>query len=62
MINSILEQKQANSIVLANDHKNWHHMPTDQEVLVLGTVVLVLRPLSIFTDALFLVKNTSPLL
>ena len=62
MIDRILEQQQANSTVLANDSKNWHHMPTDQEVSVLETVVLVLRPLSIFTDALFLVKITSPLL
>ena len=37
---------------MANDCKNWHHMPTDQEVSVLETVVSVVRPLSIFTDAL----------
>ena len=59
MIGRILEQQQANSTVLANDRKNWHHMPTDQEVSVLETVVLVLRLLSIFTDALFLVKYSS---
>ena len=47
MIDRILEQQQANSIALANDCKNWHLMPTDQEVSVLETVVLVLRPLSI---------------
>ena len=52
MIDRILEQQQAISAVLANDRKNWHHMPTDQEVSVLETVVSVLRPLSIFTDAL----------
>ena len=52
MIDRILEQQQAISAVLANDHKNWHHMPTDQEVSVLETVVSVLSPLSIFTDAL----------
>ena len=40
MIDRILEQQQANSIVLANDYKDWHHMPTDQEVSVLETVVL----------------------
>ena len=30
MIDWILEQQQAISAVLANDHKNWHHMPTVQ--------------------------------
>ena len=40
MIDRILEQQQVNSTVLANDRKNWHHMPTDQEVSVLETVVL----------------------
>ena len=52
MIDGILEQQQATSAVLANDRKNWHHMPTDQEVSVLETVVSVLSPLSILTDAL----------
>ena len=52
MIDRILEQQQAVSAVLANDRKNWHHMPTDQEVSVLETVASVLRPLSVFTDAL----------
>ena len=61
MIDRILEQQEANSTVLANDRNNWYHMPTDQDILVLETMALVLRPLSIFTDALFLVKNT-PLL
>ena len=37
MIDRILEQQQVISAVLANDHKNWHHMPTDQEVSVLET-------------------------
>ena len=52
MIDRILEQQKAVSAVLANDRKNWHHMPTDQEVSVLETVASVLRPLSVFTDAL----------
>ena len=52
MIDRILEQQQAVSAVLANDRKNWHHMPTDQEFSVLETVISVLKPLSIFTDAL----------
>ena len=51
-IDRTLEQQQAVSAILAKDPKNWHHMPTDQEVSVLETVVSVLRPLSIFTDAL----------
>ena len=46
MIDIILEQQQAVSAVLANDRKNWHHMPTDQEFSVLETVVSVLKPLS----------------
>ena len=49
---SILEQQQAIRVVLANDCKNLHHMPIDHNVSVLETVVSVLRPLSIFTDAL----------
>ena len=52
MIDRILEQQQAISAVFANDRKNWQHMPTDQEASVLETVVSVLSPLSIFTDAL----------
>ena len=52
MIDRILEQQQAVSAVLANDRKNWHHMPTDQEFSVLETVISVLKPLSVFTDAL----------
>ena len=53
MIDRILEQQQAISAVLANDRKNWHHMPTDQEFSVLKTVVSVLKPLLVFIDALF---------
>ena len=52
MIERILEQQKAISAVLAEDRKNWHHMPTDQEFSVLETVAAVLKPLSIFTDAL----------
>ena len=54
MIDRILEQQQAISAVLANDCKNWHHMPTDQ-VSVLETVVGHYQLLLM----LFLVKNTS---
>ena len=52
MIERILEQQKAISAVLAEDRKNWHHMPTDQEFSVLETVAAVLKPLSVFTDAL----------
>ena len=52
MIDRILEQQQVVSAVLANERKNWHHIPTDQEVMVVQTVASVLRPLSVFTDAL----------
>ena len=45
MINRILEQQKAITSVLAEDHKNWHHM---QEFLVLEIVAAVLK----FTDAL----------
>ena len=55
----ILEQQQAVSVVLANNPKYWQHMPTDQEVSILKAVVLVLRPLSIFTDALSGEKYTT---
>ena len=45
MIDRLLEQQQAISAVLANNPKNWHHTPTDQEVPTLETVVSVLMPL-----------------
>ena len=57
MIDRITEEQQAISAALANNCKNWHHMPTDQEVSVLKIVVSVLRSLSIFTDALSGEKN-----
>ena len=38
--------------MLAEDRKNWHHMPTDQEFSVLEIVAGILKSLSIFTDVL----------
>ena len=52
MIARILEQQQAISSVLAEDRKNWHKMPTDAEFSTMETVVDVLKPLSLLTDAL----------
>ena len=52
MIERILEQQQAICSVLAEDRKNWHRMPSDQEFLCLEGVATVLKPLSTFTDAL----------
>ena len=56
MTKRIFEQQKAISAVLAEDCKNWHHMPTDQEFSVLETVSVVLKPLSVFTDE----RNTLP--
>ena len=39
-------------MVLAEDRKNWHRMPSDHEFTTLEAMSLVLKPLSIFTDAL----------
>ena len=52
MIARILEQQQAICAVLAEDRKNWHRMPTDNEFSTLEAVASVLEPLSHFTDAL----------
>lgn len=52
MIDRILEQQQAICSVLAEDRKNWHKMPTDQQCSCLESISAVLKPLSTFTDAL----------
>ena len=52
MMARILEQQQAISAVLAEDRKNWYRMPSDREFTTLEIVSQVLRPLSVFTDAL----------
>jgi len=48
----MLEQQQAICAVLSNDRKNWSKMPSDSEFTNIETVVAVLGPLSVFTDAL----------
>ena len=48
----IVEQQQAINAVLAEDRKNWYRMLSDSTFSVLETVVAVLKPLSILTDAL----------
>ena len=50
MVERILEQQQAIAAVLAEDHKNWHKMPTESEFSTMEAVVAVLKPLSILTD------------
>ena len=52
MIARILEQQQAICVVLADDRKNLHRMPSDHEFTTLEIVSKVLQPLSVFTDAL----------
>ena len=52
MIERILEQQQAVSAVLAEDHKSLHIMPTDTQFSVLEKLVKVLEPLHFLTDAL----------
>ena len=52
MMKRILEQQQAICAVLSNDRKNWSKMPSDDEFTNIETVVAVLHPLSVFTDAL----------
>ena len=52
MVARIIEQQQAICAVLAEDHKNWHRMPSDTDISVLETVYMVLKPLSTLTDAL----------
>ena len=52
MIFRIVEQQQAISAVLASDRSKWHLMPSDDDFKVLETLVNVLKPLGILTDAL----------
>ena len=49
MVERILEQ-QAIAAVLAEDHKNWHKMPTESEFSTMEAVVAVLKRLSVLTD------------
>ena len=52
MLARILEQQQAICAVIANDCKNWHRMPSDHDFTTLEAISSVLKPSSIFTDAL----------
>ena len=53
MISRILEQQQqAICGVLAEDRKYWCRMPTDNEFSTMESIVAVLEPLFVFTDAL----------
>ena len=52
MIEHILEQQPAICGVLVEDRRNWHKMPSDQEFSCLEAVASVLKPLSLFMDAL----------
>ena len=59
VIARILEQQQAICTVLVEDHKHWHHMPSDHEFSTLEAVSSVLQPLSTFTDVLSGEKNVT---
>ena len=52
MISHIVEQQQAISAVLAEDHKNWHKLLTDKKFKVVEALSAVLEPFSYLTDAL----------
>ena len=52
MISRIVEQQQAICVVFAEDRKDWHQMPSQSEFTTLECLVEVLKPLSVFTDAL----------
>ena len=52
MMERIVEQQQAVCAVLSNDRKNWLKMLNDGEFTNTETTVAVLRPMSIFADAL----------
>ena len=52
MISRIVEQQQAISAVLAGDRSKWHLMPSNDDFKLLETLVDVLKPLGILTDAL----------
>ena len=59
MVSRIVEQQQAICAVLAEDRKDWHRMPSESEFTTLESLVEVLKPLSIFTDALFGEKHVT---
>ena len=52
MMSRILEQQQAICGVLAEDRKYWCRMPNDSEFSTMESIVAVLEPLHVFTDAL----------
>ena len=52
MLSRILEQQQAICVVFAENYKNRHCMPSDHDFTTLEAMSIVLKPLSIFTDAL----------
>ena len=52
IVSQIVEQQQAICAVLAEDRKDWHRMPSENEFSTLESLVEVLKPLSVFTDAL----------
>ena len=52
MICRIIEQQQAICGVLADERKNWYRMLSDANFSTLEALASVLKPLSIFTDAL----------
>ena len=59
MISRIIEQQQAISAVLAEDHKNWHKLLTDEEFRVIEALSSVLEPFSYLTDALSAEKTVT---
>ena len=52
MISHTVEQQQVISAVLASDCSKWHLMPSNDDFKLLETLVNVLKPLGILTDAL----------
>ena len=55
----IIEQQQAISAVLAEDHKSWHLMPSSAKFTVLEALAAVLKSFSVLTDALSGEKEVS---
>ena len=51
MVSRIVEQQQAICAVLVEDRMDWHRMPSENEFSTLESLVEVLKPLSVFTDA-----------
>ena len=52
MMSRIIEQQQTICGVLAEDRKYWCRMPNDNEFLTMESIVAVLEPLHVFTNAL----------